>query len=136
MILLFWATIQKDIKSPYEYIGILAHEFRHIYQKTNGEKPANAKGDEALWDKHEIDADGFAICYVAHLFKKSLAEAADIVCGGEKVKSKKCFDARLEKAEEIDPIFRKSVEEISNPDSSEPEPKKGIFRRILNKLFK
>ena len=136
VILLFWNNIEKYVKSRAEYIGIFAHEIRHVYQKSNGERPANAKGYEALADKHEIDADGFAICYIAYHAKISLAEAADIVCVNEKTASPKWFDARLKRATDIEPIFKKSIEKKNKQNSFESKPKKGIFRKFINIFIK
>lgn len=59
--------IQADYMSLAEYLYLLVHELRHVWQRQYHYSEFysyNSHGLENLYDPSEIDADGFAIAYV------------------------------------------------------------------------
>ena len=81
--------------------GTLAHELRHMWQNENNEKIQRTKaiGIDALYDEAEIDADAFAIYYMAsRYFDFNYRECADIICSFEKKTDKKAYEIRLKRA--------------------------------------
>ncbi len=82
--------------------GVLAHELRHMWQDKN--KPEirvkNASGYwESLTDEAEIDADAYAINFIASNFLAwDFENAADILCPYEKEHNPEAYTQRLERA--------------------------------------
>ena len=92
----------KDIDSDLYLKGVLAHEMRHMWQDKN--KPEirekNASGFlESLTDEAEIDADAYAINYIANnCLERDFGHAADILCRFEKEHDPEAYKQRLERA--------------------------------------
>ena len=126
LVIIFLKTIVKYKKNPGEFISILAHELRHVWQETQGNIGIGAKGFEAFSDRAEIDADDFAIWYLSEVTGFSLKEAADLSCESLKIIARKWYMARLTKAGNLARQYER--------DKSAIKPSKDLFDQILDKF--
>lgn len=91
--------------------GVIAHEIRHLWQKKYhaSEYAEIAKGfTDSLYNPAEIDADAFAIAYVAH--GSDMEKVGQHICKNEYEKYPCAFDDRLKKANEIIADMKRSAE--------------------------
>ena len=89
---------------PLYISGVIAHEIRHLYQNIY-DPDINAEYAQSYTDslRHpaEIDADAFAIWYLAGGAHISYEAAADIICPVEKEHDPEFFHKRIEAATKI-----------------------------------
>lgn len=95
--------LSAEAYDPEKIVGILAHEMRHIWQETHlaiDQDPA-AGFIESLTHPAEIDADGYAIWYLASEQRLTLEAAAAILCPEEKMSHAAAYDLRLSCAKKL-----------------------------------
>lgn len=124
-----------NVSSPgendFRLTGTFAHEMRHIWQykyhPTMNTSHANGFM-ESLTHPGEIDADGYAIYYLAKATGISMNDAADIMCPEERKNYPEAYTKRLEKAKEIACLLA--------TDSCHSERKKmSFFEKIKKHLY-
>lgn len=124
--------VSLEFKSPEYITAILAHEVRHFWQKKyhpeEYSEVAMGYGDSLL-NHAEIDADGFAIYYIAKYAPMYIEKAARIVCPKEKKDSPKGFMKRIERAKEMQDL----IDAMDAP--TEPSTQKENFASKLRKFF-
>lgn len=109
------------ISAQYPYheilVGILAHEIRHIWQHIYvpdiNQYPAQGFF-QSLTHPAEIDADGYAICYISQELNITLNNAAEIICREECQHYPDDYIIRIKKATEI----KDNMQSKSNKKSS------------------
>ena len=95
------ATARND---KYLMLGSIAHELRHQWQEENRPELSDhyAYGMDTLYDEAEIDADSFAIRYIAiNAFNDDYEEAAKHVCPFEKELCEDAYNLRIERAKQL-----------------------------------
>lgn len=75
LVILNYELIKKGPTPDLILIGTLAHELRHLWQKTSNKY---VEHDSSLCDPNELDADAFASYIVSKLYDINVEEAARI----------------------------------------------------------
>lgn len=87
---------------PKRFIGVLAHEMRHLWQdiyRPDLRKENSIGYRQSLYFEAEIDADAYAIYYIASKFCDCNFEiAANLLCPLEKAHDKSAYEIRLNRA--------------------------------------
>ena len=79
--------------------GIMAHEFRHFWQKKYNYNYYFNSYNNNIEDRAEIDADAFAIAAMSANFQITLEEAASIICSYEKNYNPDLFGKKINEAQ-------------------------------------
>jgi hypothetical protein len=84
-----WKVLDKSLiqmiwnEDQFHYVGVLAHELRHVWQGVYAKQILGKRidyarnGEEAGSNPAEIDADGFAVFYLHMISGKSIDECAE-----------------------------------------------------------
>lgn len=98
-------VILSSVVDDWVFNGSFAHEMRHLWQKKYHPEKCEfwANGfQEALIDPLEIDADAYAIYYLAKHMGLPVEEVAEHICPNEKKCYRPAYDFRVEKAKNFD----------------------------------
>lgn len=138
-----WKLLEKSLivmrwnESEFFYIGMLAHELRHVWQgmyarKIMGERCDYASTvEEAASNPAEIDADGFAVYYLHKMTGKSMDECAEIFLADSVAAIS--YARRLDRAEEIADVLENGKSDRAYRERAVKYYKENPIRKMREK---